>query len=92
MIRIFLSENFQFFVVKCTIYLNRRVFVMYTYLFQDQDQDHPSLLAVLSVPRRWSNRGLKQTTHLFTITLYFEAGVPNGMCMGENKYYPRRIS
>ena len=58
---------------------------MYTYLFQDQDQDqdHPSLLAVLSVPRRCSNRGLKQTTHLFTITYISEAGVPNGMCMGE---------
>ena len=27
-IRIFLSENFPFLVVKCSIYLNRRVFVM----------------------------------------------------------------
>ena len=27
-IRVFLSENFQFWKVKCSIYLNRRVFVM----------------------------------------------------------------
>ena len=25
---IFLSENFQFLVAKCSVYLNRRVFVM----------------------------------------------------------------
>ena len=28
-IRVFLSENFQFLEVKFSIYLNRRVFVMY---------------------------------------------------------------
>ena len=28
-IRVFLSENFQFLVVKYSIYLNRRVFVMF---------------------------------------------------------------
>ena len=27
-IRVFLSENFQFWKVKCSVYLNRRVFVM----------------------------------------------------------------
>ena len=30
-IRIFLSENFYFLVVKFSIYLNRRVFVMKSY-------------------------------------------------------------
>ena len=28
-IRIFLSENFHFLVVKVSVYLNRRVFVMF---------------------------------------------------------------
>ena len=31
-IRVFLSENFQFLEVKFSIYLNRRVFVMYFYV------------------------------------------------------------
>ena len=31
-IRIFLSENFPFLVVKFSICLNRRVFVMFTYI------------------------------------------------------------
>ena len=30
-----LSENFHFFVVKCSIYLKRRVFVMYHLLLPD---------------------------------------------------------
>ena len=29
-IRDFLSENFQFLVAKCSVYLNRHVFVMYS--------------------------------------------------------------
>ena len=35
-IRFFLSENFQFLVVNFSIYLNRRVFVMYFQLIQLQ--------------------------------------------------------
>ena len=31
-IRVFLSEKFQFLEVKCSIYLNRHVFVMYVVL------------------------------------------------------------
>ena len=32
----FLSENFQFLVVKFSIYLNRRVFIMFSYRFSAQ--------------------------------------------------------
>ena len=32
-IRIFVSENFQFLEVKVSIYLNRRVFVMFIILY-----------------------------------------------------------
>ena len=32
----FLSENFQFLEVKFSIYLNRRVFVMHTYLSYEE--------------------------------------------------------
>ena len=44
-IRIFLSENFPFLVVKCSIYLNRRVFVMNIpssrYDLNNFERDHP---------------------------------------------------
>ena len=33
-IRIFLSENFHFLVLKFSVYLNRHVFVMNIHLFQ----------------------------------------------------------
>ena len=42
-IRIFLSENFHFLVVKFSVYLNRHVFVMDT-----------TLTILLSLPRRYS--------------------------------------
>ena len=32
-IRVFLSEKFQFLEVKSSIYLNRRVFVMYLFIY-----------------------------------------------------------
>ena len=35
----FLSENFQFLEVKFSIYSNRRVFVMYVYIFQPERID-----------------------------------------------------
>ena len=35
-IRVFLSENFQFLEVKFSIYSNRRVFVMYWFAVKDK--------------------------------------------------------
>ena len=45
-IRFFLSENFPFLVVKCSIYLNRRVFVMSEH--QDQPADLCSLIRIFT--------------------------------------------
>ena len=47
----FLSKNFQFLEVKCSIYLNRRVFLMFIYLFIYLfiQQDVSSILE-----RRWN--------------------------------------
>ena len=37
---IFLSENFQFFEMKFSIYLNRRVYVMQREYSEEQPQSH----------------------------------------------------
>ena len=48
-IRVFLSENFQFLVVKFSIYLNRRVFVMVYQCFH-----------IRNVPMSGMNGGIRE--------------------------------
>ena len=47
-IRVFLSENFHFLVVKFSVYLNRRVFVMIDTCMRVSSRQHYSQIVVIN--------------------------------------------
>ena len=58
-----LSENLQFLVVKFSIYLNRRVFIMNTWINKELVQDtwNQHFLPFLASSNRSNNIDVKQT-------------------------------
>ena len=65
--QIFLSENFQFLEVKLSIYLNRRVFVMFWYFKYNVIVD---IWVISSWTCLSENAGIQITLHLWPVTFY----------------------